>query len=92
MNWRLYAISAGRRRDALARKPNAAGMGAAAYYPVPVHTMPLYGAVPRRPAWQLPAALRAAREVLPLPAHPGAAMDDLRRTARMAGSVAGRRR
>lgn len=92
VNWCLYAISAGRRRDALARKLDAAGMGAAAYYPTPVRTMPLYGTASRRPAWQLPATLRAARGVSSLPVHHVVAVDDLRRTARMVGSVAGRRR
>ena len=92
VNWYLYTISAGRRRDALARKLGAAGIGAAAYYPVPVHAMPLYRTASRRPAWQLPATLRAAREVLSLPVHPGVDMDDLRRTARIVESVAGRLR
>ena len=91
VNWYLYTISAGRRRDALAKRLNAAGIGAAAYYPVPVHRMPLYGTASRRPAWQLPATLRAAREVLSLPVHPGVSEADLRRMARIVGSVAGRR-
>ena len=36
VDWYLYTISAGRRRDALAKRSNAAGIGAAACYPVPV--------------------------------------------------------
>ena len=93
VNWYLYTVSAGgRRRDALARKLNAAGIGAAAYYSVPVHRMPLYDTASRRPARPLTETLRAAREVLSLPVHPGVTADDLRKTARIVGSVVGRRR
>ena len=92
VNWYLYTVSAGGRRDALARKLNAAGIGAAAYYSVPVHRMPLYDTASRRPARPLTETLRAAREVLSLPVHPGVTGDDLRRTARIVASVVGKRR
>ena len=78
------------RRDALARKLNAAGIGAAAYYSVPVHRMPLYDTASRRPARPLTETLRAAREVLSLPVHPGVTADDLRRPARMLRRLWGR--
>lgn len=92
VNWYLYTVSAGGRRDALARKLNAAGIGAAAYYSVPVHRMPLYETASRRPARPLTETLRAAREVLSLPVHPGVTGDDLRRTAKIVASVVGKRR
>ena len=92
VNWYLYTIFAGRRRDALARRLNAAGIGAAAYYSVPVHRMPLYNTASRRPAQPLAATLRAARGVLSLPVHPGVSEADLRKTARIVRSVAGKRR
>lgn len=93
VNWYLYTVSAGRRRNALSRRLNAAGFGAAAYYPVPVHRMPLYREEPRgrrrRPARPLPATDRAARTVLSLPIHPGVAASDLERMARLTRSVVG---
>lgn len=92
VNWYLYTVSAGRRRNALSRRLNAAGFGAAAYYPVPVHRMPLYREEPRGrrgPARPLPATDRAARTVLSLPIHPGVAASDLERMARLTRSVVG---
>lgn len=93
VNWYLYTVTAanGRIRDALVQRLNAAGIGAAAYYPVPVHGMPYYDTASRRPARTLTATLRAARRVLSLPVHPGVAVDDLRRMARIVRSVAGKR-
>lgn len=90
VNWYLYTVSAGRRRNALARKLNAAGFGAAVYYPVPVHKMPLYREAPgRRPGRPLPATMRAARTVLSLPVHPGVSAADLKRMVRVTRSVVG---
>lgn len=90
VNWYLYTVSAGRRRNALARKLNAAGFGVAVYYPVPVHRMPLYREAPgRRPGRPLPATMRAARTVLSLPVHPGVSAADLKRMARVTRSVVG---
>lgn len=92
VNWYLYTVSAGgRKRDALARRLNAAGIGAAAYYPVPVHRMPLYNTASRRPAQPLAATTRAARAVLSLPVHPGVSEADLKKTARIVMSVVGKR-
>ena len=93
VNWYLYTVSAasGRIRDELARRLNAAGIGATAYYPVPVHRMPFYDTATRRPARPLAATYRAARTVLSLPVHPGVGEEDIKRTARIVRSVAGRR-
>lgn len=92
VNWYLYTVTAGsgRDRDALAQRLNAAGIGATAYYPVPVHRMPLYDTASRRPARPLTATLRAAQRVLSLPVHPGVAADDLKRMARIVRSAAGK--
>lgn len=89
-NWYLYTINAGRRRGALARRLNREGFGAAVYYPVPVHRMPLYAAAPRRPAPRpLPSTMDAARSVLSLPVHPGVSSTDLGAMARIVRSVLG---
>ncbi|ABK78053.1 pyridoxal phosphate-dependent enzyme [Cenarchaeum symbiosum A] len=76
-NWYLYTIEA-RGRGRLMGRLNAAGYGAAAYYPVPVHRMPYY-----KDGTSLPATERAAGRVLSLPIHPGVTRRDLEGMARI---------
>jgi dTDP-4-amino-4,6-dideoxygalactose transaminase len=56
-------------RDRLAAHLNAAGVGTAVYYPVPLHLQPALAAFGGRPG-QLPHAEAAAAEVLALPIYP----------------------
>ena len=61
------------KRDALARFLGDRGIGTAIHYPVPLHQQPLYERVASR---RLPAAERAAREVLSLPLFPELRADE----------------
>lgn len=63
---------AGGRRDAVREKLAAEGISSVAYYPVPLHRMPIYAALEP----DLPEAERAASEVLSLPIWP--ALDSVR--------------
>ena len=63
---------AGGRRDAVREKLAAEGISSVAYYPVPLHRMPIYAAL----ELDLPEAERAASEVLSLPIWP--ALDSVR--------------
>lgn len=84
VNWYLYTISTGR-RDELKRELNAAGFGAAAYYPTPVHQIPFYAAMKRV---RLPATERAAGRVLSLPVHPGVRHHHLKKMAEIIRKIA----
>ena len=59
-------------RDELQRSLRGHGIGAEAYYPVPVHQLPAYAA-----SRELPATESAAREVLSLPVRPSLSEADL---------------
>jgi dTDP-4-amino-4,6-dideoxygalactose transaminase len=63
------------RRDAVVAGLLERGIGAAVYYPVPIHEQRLYRTMGYRA--RLPAAEQAAREVLSLPVHPGLDTVDL---------------
>jgi dTDP-4-amino-4,6-dideoxygalactose transaminase len=67
--WHLYVVRVPRRDDVLARM-NAAGVGAAVHYPIPVH---LHGAARAlgHKAGDFPRAEAAAAEILSLPIYPG---------------------
>lgn len=75
--WHQYTVrvDGGRDRDGALRELHAAGVGAAIYYPVPLHHQDfirdLVGPL------RLPAAERAASQVLSLPVHPGLGPQDL---------------
>lgn len=79
--WHQYTVrvDGGRDRDAALKLLHAAGVGAAIYYPLPVHqhgfVREIVGNV------RLPVAERAAAEVLSLPVHPGLSQADLRQIA-----------
>lgn len=72
VNWCLYTIAA-RRRNRLLKRLNDAGIGAASYYPTPIHKTPLY-----RSGLRLPNTERAASQVLSLPVHPQVTTKDIR--------------
>ena len=64
VNWYLYTVTTPK-RNALLKKLNANGIGAALYYPIPVHKTPFY-----KSKINLPATDWAASHVLSLPVHP----------------------
>jgi dTDP-4-amino-4,6-dideoxygalactose transaminase len=57
------------RRDELQAYLKGKGIGTAVYYPIPLHLQPCFGHLGYKPG-RLPAAERAAREVLSLPIYP----------------------
>jgi dTDP-4-amino-4,6-dideoxygalactose transaminase len=76
-------------REHVRRQLDAHGIGTGIHYPVPCHLMQPY----RRYAdGDLPAAERAADEVLSLPIYPHLPADDVRRVAETLNQVAGSRR
>ncbi|MFB5626839.1 MAG: DegT/DnrJ/EryC1/StrS family aminotransferase [Nitrosarchaeum sp.] len=64
VNWYLYTISVSN-RDKILKKLNAKGIGAASYYPIPVHKTPFY-----QQKIKLPITEWASSHVLSLPIHP----------------------
>jgi dTDP-4-amino-4,6-dideoxygalactose transaminase len=64
VNWYLYTIAASKRNEIL-KKLNAKGIGAASYYPIPVHKTPFY-----QQKIKLPITEWASSHVLSLPIHP----------------------
>ena len=64
MNWYLYTISI-KNRDKIQKKLNSKGIGATAYYNIPVHKTPFYNK-----NLKLPITEWAASHVLSLPIHP----------------------
>ena len=64
VNWYLYTVTTPK-RNALLKKLNANGIGAASYYPIPVHKTPFY-----KSKINLPVTDWAASHVLSLPVHP----------------------
>jgi dTDP-4-amino-4,6-dideoxygalactose transaminase len=64
VNWYLYTIATSK-RDKILKKLNAKGIGAASYYPIPVHKTPFY-----QQKIKLPVTEWASSHVLSLPIHP----------------------
>ena len=64
VNWYLYTISTDK-RNKLLKKLNEKGIGAAAYYPTPIHKTPFY-----KLKIKLPVTDWASSHVLSLPIHP----------------------
>ena len=64
VNWYLYTIAT-EKRDKLLKKLNKKGIGAASYYPTPVHKTPFY-----KLKTKLPVTVWAASHVISLPIHP----------------------
>ena len=65
VNWYLYTISSDK-RNKLLKKLNEKGIGAAIYYPTPIHKTPFY-----KSKTKLPITDWASTHVLSLPIHPG---------------------
>ena len=64
VNWYLYTIAI-KNRDKILSKLNKQGIGAAVYYPLPIHKTPFY-----KTKTKLPTTDWAASSVLSLPIHP----------------------
>jgi dTDP-4-amino-4,6-dideoxygalactose transaminase len=64
VNWYLYTISTSK-RNKIIKKLNSKGIGAASYYPIPVHKTPFY-----KQKIILPVTDYASTHVLSLPIHP----------------------
>ncbi len=64
VNWYLYTIAT-EKRDKLLKKLNEKGIGAASYYPIPVHKTPYY-----KLKTKLPVTDWASSHVISLPIHP----------------------
>ncbi len=64
VNWYLYTITT-KKRDKLLKKLNEKGIGAASYYPIPVHKTPFY-----KSKTKLPVTDWSASHVISLPIHP----------------------
>lgn len=78
-NWYLYTIrvKAGEReRDRVLHYLNESGIGAAAYYPTPVHKTPLYAKLKFNNI-PLPNTELASKSVLSLPVHPAVNEEDI---------------
>ncbi|GAA3593848.1 DegT/DnrJ/EryC1/StrS family aminotransferase [Kineosporia mesophila] len=76
--WHLYVVRV-RRRESVLRALNAAGIGAAVHYPIPVHRQPAFAGTARSP---LPVTERASEEILSLPMFPGITPDQQERVVR----------
>ena len=71
VNWYLYTIAI-KNRNKVMNKLNKKGVGAAAYYPLPIHKTPFY-----KTKTKLPITDWAASSVLSLPIHPKVTTKDL---------------
>jgi len=71
VNWYLYTIAT-KNRNTVLNKLNKKGIGAAAYYPLPIHKTPFY-----KRKIKLPITDWAASSVLSLPIHPKVTTKDL---------------
>jgi len=72
-----YTIRVNGDRDAAVEKLNAAGIGTAIYYPIPVHQQPVYRQLGYHDS--LPVAERVSRQVISLPVHPALTLAELDR-------------
>ena len=81
VNWYLYTISTSK-RNTLLKKLNAKGIGAASYYPIPVHKTPFY-----KSKTKLPITDWAASSVLSLPIHPKVTIKNIEFIAKTVSEV-----
>ena len=89
--WHQYTVRVpGHDRDAFVGALARRGVGAAAYYPVPVHRLPAFADGGGRVPEPLPHTEAAAAEVLSLPVHPALADGDVEIVAEAVTAVAGR--
>jgi len=77
--WHLYVVRVPD-RDRILAELQAAGIGAAVHYPVPVHLLPASEVLGYRPG-DFPHAEAAAAEMLSLPIYPGIRRDQVERVA-----------
>ena len=71
VNWYLYTIATSN-RNKLMKQLNSQGIGATAYYPIPIHKTPFY-----KKDLKLPLTDWAANSVLSLPVNPLVTENDL---------------
>ncbi|WP_299292628.1 DegT/DnrJ/EryC1/StrS aminotransferase family protein [Nitrosopumilus sp.] len=81
VNWYLYTIATNK-RNKLLKKLNEKGIGAAAYYPTPVHKTPFY-----KLKTKLPITDWAAANVLSIPIHPKVTKKNLDEIAKIMREV-----
>ena len=76
----LYTLRLKRKRDEVVKALNSSGVGAAVYWKIPVHRVPLYAKLGygRKVLRQTE---DAARHVISLPVHPGVSESDIERVA-----------
>ena len=72
VNWYLYTVTSSK-RNTLLKKLNEKGIGAASYYPIPVHKTPFY-----KSNTKLPITEWAASQALSLPIHPKVTTQNLK--------------
>lgn len=70
-NWSLYTITI-KNRDSILKKLNFKGIGAAVYYPIPVHKIPIY-----KTKLKLINTDWASKHVLSLPVHPNVSVKNI---------------
>lgn len=70
-NWSLYTIAT-KKRDSMLKKLHAKGIGAAVYYPTPIHKIPFYNTKS-----SLSNTDWATKNVLSLPVHPKVSSKDI---------------
>ena len=70
-NYSLYTITT-KNRDGILNKLHSKGIGAAVYYPIPIHKIPFY-----KTKTNLPNTDWAAKNVLSLPVHPKVSPKDI---------------
>ncbi|MCP8311489.1 MAG: DegT/DnrJ/EryC1/StrS family aminotransferase [Candidatus Methylarchaceae archaeon HK02M1] len=75
-NWYLYTIFVEKNRDEVLESLNKRGIGATAYYKIPVHRTHLYTRLGYSNL-SLPNTILASEHVLSLPVHPGITEQDL---------------
>ena len=81
LNWSLYTIAIKNRNNIL-KKLNNAGIGAAQYYPIPVHKIPFY-----KSNIKLPNTDWASKNVLSLPVNPKVTSKNIHYIAKTLGDL-----
>lgn len=75
-NWSLYTITT-KNRDSILEKLNSKGIGAAVYYPTPVHKIPIY-----KVKSKLTNTDWASKHVISLPVHPNVSVKNIQYVAK----------
>ena len=81
LNWSLYTIVI-KNRDYILKKLNDNGIGAAKYYPIPVHQIPFY-----KSNTKLPNTEWASKNVLSLPVNPKVTTKNIQFIAKTLGDL-----